>query len=220
MPKHQLLRQVKAKSLSVKIPKNEPNTARLSWVLANEEFLTVEIPRRAASHAIMLSRRLGTMGIMRKNSACGFPGSRIRAGEDPRANSSCQLSLATSPLALCCAQTVEVTSNQATVHVCELRLPLRAVRHGMGAARVKVAAGRRPQRAWHLAGQDDFFPPLVGTARERSREEGLGIGMLRCADERLSLAALDDLAQVHDDDRVTHMRNGCEIVGDEQVGQA
>ena len=27
MPKHQLLRQVKAKSLSVKIPKNEPNTA-------------------------------------------------------------------------------------------------------------------------------------------------------------------------------------------------
>ena len=36
MPKHQLLRQVKAKSLSVKIPKNEPNTARLSWVLANE----------------------------------------------------------------------------------------------------------------------------------------------------------------------------------------
>ena len=38
MPKHQLLRQVKAKSLSVKVPKNEPNTARLSWVLANEEF--------------------------------------------------------------------------------------------------------------------------------------------------------------------------------------
>ncbi len=47
MPKHQLLRQVKAKSLTVKIPKNEPNTARLSWVLANEEFLTVEIPRYA-----------------------------------------------------------------------------------------------------------------------------------------------------------------------------
>ena len=44
MPKHQLLRQMKAKSLSVKIPKNEPNTARLSWVLANEEILTVEIP--------------------------------------------------------------------------------------------------------------------------------------------------------------------------------
>ena len=47
MPKHQLLRHVKAKSLSVRIPKNEPNTARLSWVLANKEFLTVEIPRYA-----------------------------------------------------------------------------------------------------------------------------------------------------------------------------
>jgi len=34
MPTHQLLRQVKAKSLSVKIPKNEPTTAR-----------TVTIPR-------------------------------------------------------------------------------------------------------------------------------------------------------------------------------
>jgi thiamine biosynthesis lipoprotein len=32
---------------------------------------------RAASHAIMLSRRLGTMGSMRKNSACGSPGSRM-----------------------------------------------------------------------------------------------------------------------------------------------
>src|SRR5215472_17279894 len=47
MPKHQLLRQARAKSLSVKIPKNEPNTARLSWALANDEFLTVEIPRYA-----------------------------------------------------------------------------------------------------------------------------------------------------------------------------
>src|SRR6516162_4465967 len=128
--------------------------------------------------------------------------------------------LVTSPLALCCARIEEVTSNQAPVQVCELRLPRLALRHGTGAARVKVAARRRPQRAWHLAGQDDFFPRLVGTARERSREEGLGIGMLRCADERLSLAALDDLAQVHDDDHVAHMRNGCEIVGDEQVGQA
>src|SRR5262249_1587914 len=139
---------------------------------------------------------------------------------DPRANYSRELLLVTSPLALCCARTDEVTSYQVSVQVCELRLPLLAVHHGMGAARVKVAAGRRPQRAWHLAGQDDFFPPLVGTARERSRKEGLGIGMLRCADEGLSLAALDDLAKEHEDDRVMHMGKGCEIVGDEQVGQA
>ena len=40
-------RQMKAKSLSVKIPKNEPTTVRLNCVLANEEFLTLEIPRYA-----------------------------------------------------------------------------------------------------------------------------------------------------------------------------
>ena len=57
MPKHQLLRQVKAKSLSVKIPKNEPNTARLSWVLANEEFLTVEIPRYALERFMVQAKR-------------------------------------------------------------------------------------------------------------------------------------------------------------------
>src|SRR5215510_4272416 len=61
-------RQVKAKSLSVKIPKNEPTTVRLNCVLANEEFLTLEIPRyvlerfmvqakRAIEEAPLLSRR-------------------------------------------------------------------------------------------------------------------------------------------------------------------
>jgi hypothetical protein len=57
MPKHQLLRQVKAKSLTVKIPKNEPNTARLSWVLGNEEFLTVEIPRYALERFMVQAKR-------------------------------------------------------------------------------------------------------------------------------------------------------------------
>jgi len=57
MPKHQVLRQVKAKSLSVKIPKNAPDTARLSWVLANEEFLTVEIPRYALERFMVQAKR-------------------------------------------------------------------------------------------------------------------------------------------------------------------
>jgi hypothetical protein len=71
MPRHQLLRQVKAKSLSVRIPKDEPTTARLNCLLANEEFLTVEIPRyvlerfmvqakRAIEEAPLLSRRRPT----------------------------------------------------------------------------------------------------------------------------------------------------------------
>ena len=57
MPKHQLLRQVKAKSLTVKIPNNEPNTARLSRLLANEEILTVEIPRYALERFMVQAKR-------------------------------------------------------------------------------------------------------------------------------------------------------------------
>jgi len=57
MPEHQLLRHVKAKSLSVKIPKSEPNTARLRWVLANEEFLTLEIPRYALELFLVQAKR-------------------------------------------------------------------------------------------------------------------------------------------------------------------
>ena len=57
MPTHQLLRQVKAKSLSVKIPKNEPTTVRLSCLLANKEFLTLEIPRYALERFVVQAKR-------------------------------------------------------------------------------------------------------------------------------------------------------------------
>ena len=50
-------RQVKAKSLSVKIPKNEPTTVRLNCVLANEEFLTLEIPRYALERFMVQAKR-------------------------------------------------------------------------------------------------------------------------------------------------------------------
>ena len=56
-PRAHHARQAKAKSLSVKILKNEPNTARLSWVLANEEFLTVEIPRHALERFMVQAKR-------------------------------------------------------------------------------------------------------------------------------------------------------------------
>ena len=36
---------------------NEPNTARLSWVLANEELLTVEIPRYALERFMVQAKR-------------------------------------------------------------------------------------------------------------------------------------------------------------------
>jgi hypothetical protein len=57
MPAHELLRQVKAKSLSVKISKNDPNTARVNWQLADGEFLTVEIPRYVLERFMVQAKR-------------------------------------------------------------------------------------------------------------------------------------------------------------------
>ena len=55
--KLRMQRQVKAKSLSVKIPKDEPAIVRLNCVLANEEFLTLEIPRYALERFIVQAKR-------------------------------------------------------------------------------------------------------------------------------------------------------------------
>src|SRR5262249_17020906 len=57
MPAHELLRQVKAKSLSVKISRNDPNSARVNWQLADGEFLTVEIPRYVLERFMVQAKR-------------------------------------------------------------------------------------------------------------------------------------------------------------------
>jgi len=41
----------------VKIPKHEPTTVRLNCVLANEEFLTLEIPRYALERFMVQAKR-------------------------------------------------------------------------------------------------------------------------------------------------------------------
>jgi hypothetical protein len=57
MPTDHLVRQIKAKSLNVKIPKTEPTTARLQCVLANGDFLTVEIPRYVLERFMARAKR-------------------------------------------------------------------------------------------------------------------------------------------------------------------
>src|ERR1700674_1417465 len=114
---------------------------------------------------------------------------------------------------------VKVTGDEAACDIGELWLLLRAARHRVGTARVKAAAGGRPQRARHLAGEDDLVAPLVGMGWERRREQRLGVGMLRRAGEGASVALLDDLAQIHDRDRVAYMGDCGEIMGNEEVGQ-
>src|SRR5580704_14318409 len=101
----------------------------------------------------------------------------------------------------------------------ERRRLLGAARHRMRTARMEVATRRRVQRARHLAGQDDLVLPLVGMAWQRRREQGLGIGVLWRAGERARLALLDDPAEIHDRDRVAHMRHGGESVSDEEIGK-
>src|SRR5258707_11424886 len=67
MSAHELLRQVKAKSLSVRISKNDPNTARVNWQLADGEFLTVQIPHLPDRHR---TRKRGATA--RENITCAF----------------------------------------------------------------------------------------------------------------------------------------------------
>src|SRR5882762_3829618 len=62
---------------------------------------------------------------------------------------------------------VKVTGDEAACDIGELWLLLRTARHSVGTARVKAAAGGRPQRARHLAGEDDIVAPLVGMGWKR-----------------------------------------------------
>src|SRR5436309_360693 len=96
----------------------------------------------------------------------------------------------------------------------------RAPCHRVRAARVEAAAARRRERARHLARHDDLVPLLVGVGRQRRREERLGIGVPGCGGDGLGGADLDDLPEVHHRDRVAHVRDGREVVRDEEVRQA
>src|ERR1700730_14913299 len=62
---------------------------------------------------------------------------------------------------------VKVTGDEADCDIGELWLRLRAPGHPKAIGWVKAAAGVRPQRARHLAGEDDLVAPLVGMGWER-----------------------------------------------------
>jgi hypothetical protein len=110
---------------------------------------------------------------------------------------------------------IEMAGDEATFDVAELRLLLPAARHRVRAARVEAAAGGWVQRARHLAGKDDLLAPLIGMGRQSRRKQRLGVGMLRRTGESARVPGLDYLAQIHDRDRVAHMRDRGEVVGDE-----
>src|SRR5438067_9898885 len=114
---------------------------------------------------------------------------------------------------------VKMAGDPPTLDCHERRLLFGATRHRMQTPRMKAAAGRRIQRAWHFASQDDFVLPLVRMARQGSREQRLRVGVLRGAGERARLSLLDNLAEIHDDNRVAHMRHRGEVMRYEQVSE-
>ena len=79
----------------------------------------------------------------------------------------------------------EVAAHLAPERRAQRRHVLRAARHHLRAARVEAAAGRRVDRARHLAGQDDLLAHLVGMRGQRGREQRLRVGVLRIGGDRL-----------------------------------
>ena len=84
---------------------------------------------------------------------------------------------------------------------------------------MEAAAGRRIDRARDLAGQDDLL------ARARRDATGSAAAKSACVYGCLGRVAtvsagqLDDLAEIHHRDAVAHVRDGGQVVGDEEVGQ-
>src|SRR4051794_28180035 len=89
----------------------------------------------------------------------------------------------------------------------EDRFLVRTTLHRVRAARMKAAARRWVERARPLARQNDLVAPFVGVTRQCRREQRLGVGMLRRPRELFRLAALYDLAEIHDHDLMAHMRH-------------
>ena len=80
---------------------------------------------------------------------------------------------------------------------------------------MEAAAARRPGRVGHLAGQRLGKRAGAVCARDRSHER-LGVGMARLRPDRPGRAALDDLAQVHDEDGVRDVPDDRQVVGDQE----
>ena len=96
----------------------------------------------------------------------------------------------------------------------------RAALHRERTARMEAAARRRRQRARHLAGQRGRVPWLVEVDRHGRREQRARVRMLRAEGHRVGVPELHGAAEVHDGDAVAHVRDGTEIVRDEEIGHA
>ena len=96
-----------------------------------------------------------------------------------------------------------------------------AVEH-VRTARVEAAAGRRLDRARHVARKDDARAPdrRVGVGHRHGRQQRFGVGMLRIGKQRAARRELDDAAEIHHRDAMADVLDDREVVRDEEIGQA
>ena len=90
----------------------------------------------------------------------------------------------------------------------------------IGAAGVEAAAGRRIERARHLALQHDAAALCLRLGHRDRRQQRAAIGMARRGEQRLRVRGLDDDAEIHHRDPVGDVLHHGEIVRDEDVGEA
>ena len=90
------------------------------------------------------------------------------------------------------------------------------------ATRPESATGRRVHRARNVALEHDAPPApfAIGVRQGNGREQRLRIGMGGALVDPVRGADLDDAAEIHDRHATRDMTHDCEIVRDEEVGDA
>jgi hypothetical protein len=85
---------------------------------------------------------------------------------------------------------------------------------------VEAATRGRGEGANQLTGDTQLLARLVGVGRQRGREQRLRKGVERLVAQLHCLGHLDYLSKEHDRDAVADMRDGGEVVADNQVAGA
>ena len=94
----------------------------------------------------------------------------------------------------------------------ELRHLAAAALDRVGAAGVKAAAGRRIERARHLALQHDAAALGLRLGHRDRRQQRAAIGVAGRGEQRLRFGGLDDAAEIHHGDAVGDVLHHGEIV--------
>src|SRR5690606_13714451 len=112
---------------------------------------------------------------------------------------------------------LEARGQMPAAHVHQRRLVQLADGLGVAAPGVEPAPFRHVEGAGHDA-LDGLQPLLIGVQARQGAQEPFRVRVLRVAEQRPDVGPLHDLASVHDDDLVHHLRDDAQIVGDEDDG--